>query len=83
MSDEAALRESKDESTLSTEFVAVKVPSVMLGTVPARVIVGVVERPMALLSAVLTALVLIAGVTEDTGGAEGEYTPPVVWYTFR
>lgn len=70
---EAALSDNRDERTLSTELVAVNVPSVMLGTVPASVIVGVVERPTALLRAVSTSLVLIAGVTEDIGGVGGVY----------
>ena len=39
-----ALIESEDR-TLRTELVAVKVPVVMFGTVPARLIVNVVVRP--------------------------------------
>lgn len=52
-----------DDSTLSTELVAVKEPVVMCGVVPARDIVGVVERPLALLKIELTELVEAAGVT--------------------
>ena len=62
----ALLSLDKDESTLSTELVSVQVPGVIVGVVPAKLIVGEVVRPRAPLSAVLTALeVLIAGVTED------------------
>jgi hypothetical protein len=61
-----ALADWMDEMTLRTELVAVKEPVVISGTVPARLIVGVLVRPSALLSAVPTEeLVLIAGVTED------------------
>lgn len=61
----AWLSVDRDESTLSTELVAVKDPVVTSGVVPARVPTGVVDRPSALLRAVLTALlVTIAGVTE-------------------
>lgn len=55
-----------DESTLSTELVAVKGPVEMKGVVPAIDMVGVVERPWALLRAVLTELVTIAGVTLES-----------------
>jgi hypothetical protein len=61
-----ALADWIDEMTLRTELVAVKEPVVISGTVPAKLIVGVLVRPSALLSAVPTEeLVLIAGVTED------------------
>jgi hypothetical protein len=64
----ASLSLDKDESTLSTELVAVNVPGGIVGVVPAKLIVGEVVRPKAPLSAVLTALeVLMAGVTEDSG----------------
>ena len=62
----ALLSLNKDESTLSTELVSFQVPGVIVGVVPAKLIVGEVVRPRAPLSAVLTALeVLIAGMTED------------------
>lgn len=62
----ALLSDDNDDKTLRTELVSLKVPVVIVGVVPARVIVGEVVRPRAPLSAVLTAVeVLIAGVTED------------------
>jgi hypothetical protein len=62
----ASLSDDKDDKTLRTELVSLKVPVVIVGVVPARVIVNEVVRPRAPLSAVLTAVeVLIAGVTED------------------
>ena len=68
-----------EERTLSTELVAVKDPVVILGTVPARDIVGVVERPWALLKAVLTEDVLIAGATEDSELLHDGAVPATIW----
>ena len=62
----ASLAADRKARTLSTELVAVKTPVVISGTVPARLIVGVLVRPCALLRAVLAAPVLIAGMTDDS-----------------
>jgi hypothetical protein len=81
------ISDAREEITLSTLLVAEKEPVVMLGVVPARDIVGVVVRPCALLSAVLApALVLIAGVADDTGVGMGMGmggAPSGAWYIFR
>ena len=41
----ATLSVDSDDSTLSTELVAVKAPVVIVGTVPAKLMVGVLDRP--------------------------------------
>lgn len=80
----ASLSEARDESTLRTELVSEKEPVVIVGVVPAKLMVNEVVRPRAPLSAVLTALdVLIAGVTEDSAVVSVGVTPEASWYTSR
>ena len=75
----AWLSSDKDDSTLKTELVAVKAPVVMLGTVAANDIVGVLVRPCAPLSTEVTPLVLIAGVAEDSSVEGAGVNPGVFW----
>lgn len=71
----ASLSVDKDDRTLRTELVALK-PVVIVGVVPARLIVRVVVRPSAPLSAVLAAVeILIAGVIEDRELVEVDIAP--------
>ena len=76
----AALSGDRDDRTLRTELVSLKVPTVSVGTVPARLIVGEVVRPMAPLRAMLTAVdILMAGVTEDKELAGDGVAPDDSW----
>ena len=76
----ASLAVDSDDRTLSTELVPLNVPVVIVGVVPAKLIVGEVVRPSAPLKAVLTAVdVLIAGVTEERELVYVDVAPGPAW----
>lgn len=71
----AWLRVENEDSTLSTELVAEKLPEISVGVVPASDIVGVVGLPWAFEVSLLTELVLAAGMIDDSvleGGTHPE-----------